>query len=157
MLDFLPQSSYFEANVQQVLRRIRSIGGRMADENNGMAKGMLIGFLAGGVVGAVIALLYAPKSGKELRKDIKEKVNDIKEDVADNLKLARSKAVDVMNDGKQRSARLVSETKEKAEHILDDANKMLSVARERAGDEQGRVKAAFRAGMDAYKNEKSKS
>ena len=44
----------------------------MAEENNGMAKGMLVGFLAGSVVGAIIALLYAPKSGKELRKDIKE-------------------------------------------------------------------------------------
>ena len=35
------------------------------------SKGLLFGFLAGGVIGAVLALLYAPKSGKELRKDIR--------------------------------------------------------------------------------------
>ena len=51
----------------------------MADENNGMAKGLMIGFVAGAVAGAVVALLYAPKSGKELRRDIKEKAGDIKD------------------------------------------------------------------------------
>jgi gas vesicle protein len=33
---------------------------------------MLFPFLAGGLVGAGIALLLAPKSGRELRKDIKD-------------------------------------------------------------------------------------
>ena len=33
----------------------------------------LLGLLAGGVVGSAIALLYAPKSGKELRRDIRDK------------------------------------------------------------------------------------
>ena len=42
-------------------------------EENNMAKGLMIGFLAGGIVGGIIALLYAPKSGKELRNDIKLK------------------------------------------------------------------------------------
>ncbi len=48
----------------------------MAEENSGMAKGLMIGFVAGAVAGAVVALLYAPKSGKELRRDIKDKAND---------------------------------------------------------------------------------
>ncbi len=129
----------------------------MAQENSGLTKGILIGFLAGSAVGAIIALLYAPKSGKELRKDIKEKVGDIKEEVAENLKLARSKSIDVINDGKRRSSQLVSEVKEKANHILEDANKVLSDARERTTEEHGKIKAAFRAGVDAYKSEKSKT
>jgi gas vesicle protein len=33
---------------------------------------MLVPFIAGGLVGAGIALLLAPKSGRELRKDIKD-------------------------------------------------------------------------------------
>ena len=50
----------------------------MADENNdGMAKGLIIGFITGSVVGAVLALLYAPKSGKEMRRDIKDKTNEL--------------------------------------------------------------------------------
>jgi gas vesicle protein len=35
-------------------------------------RSILIPFLVGGVVGAGIALLMAPKSGKEVRKDIKD-------------------------------------------------------------------------------------
>lgn len=33
-------------------------------------------FLFGAVIGGVIALLYAPKSGKETRKDISDEVNN---------------------------------------------------------------------------------
>ena len=46
----------------------------MAQDN--MGKGLLIGFLTGSIVGSVIALLYAPKSGKELRGDIKIKSDE---------------------------------------------------------------------------------
>lgn len=36
-------------------------------------KSFLLGFLAGGAIGAIVALLYAPKSGKEMREDLREK------------------------------------------------------------------------------------
>ena len=46
-------------------------------------------FLLGGIVGAAIGILYAPKSGKETRKNIKrlsedivDNVNDFSEDIA---------------------------------------------------------------------------
>ena len=58
----------------------------MATENNKTAKGFLVGFLAGSVVGAIIALLYAPKPGKELRADIKQKATDIKQDAEEYIK-----------------------------------------------------------------------
>ena len=44
----------------------------MADDN-GVGKGLLLGFLTGSIVGAITALLYAPKPGRELRGDIREK------------------------------------------------------------------------------------
>lgn len=50
------------------------------DQKNGVVKGLLIGFLAGSAIGAVLALLYAPKSGKELRADIRQKTDDLLED-----------------------------------------------------------------------------
>jgi gas vesicle protein len=129
----------------------------MADENNGMAKGLLIGLLAGSVVGAIVALLYAPKSGKELRSEIKQKASDLKDDAAEYLRMARAKAADIINDGKRRSDQLVTDAKQQAEQLLGDAEKMLTGIRERAGEEAGKVKAAFKAGADAYKNEKGKS
>ena len=36
-----------------------------------------IGLLAGAVIGGVIALLYAPQSGEETRKQIKEKTSEV--------------------------------------------------------------------------------
>ncbi|MBI1806479.1 MAG: YtxH domain-containing protein [Ignavibacteria bacterium] len=129
----------------------------MAEEKNGMAKGLLIGFLAGSVIGAITALLYAPKSGKELRSDLKKKADDIATEAADYVKATREKTLDLVNQGKNRSEQLVTEAKEKAGHILDDAEKVLTGIRERTGSEAGRVKSAFRAGMDAYKNDKNQN
>lgn len=70
--------------------------------DNEMGKGLLIGFLAGSVIGSVIALLYAPKSGKELRKDIKDKTDDFMEDAEKYLADAKEKAVDLINEGKKK-------------------------------------------------------
>jgi gas vesicle protein len=127
-----------------------------APEKNGLAKGLFIGFLAGSVVGAIAALLYAPKSGKELRSDIKKKAGDFAEDAQEYVRNARQRTVELINQGKDRSDALVSDAKEQAESLLGDAEKMLSGIRERAGGEGGRVKSAFRAGVDAYKNEKNR-
>jgi len=129
----------------------------MAENNRGLAKGLFIGFLAGGVVGALAALLYAPKSGKEFRADIKRKASDIAEGAGDYIQTARTKSVDIVNEGKERSDQLIADAKEKAEYLLGNAEKVLSGIRQRAADEPGKVKAAFRAGVDAYKVEKGKS
>jgi len=44
-----------------------------------------LGVLAGAVVGGVVALLYAPKSGKDTRAFIGEKVSDIKHTVGEKI------------------------------------------------------------------------
>ena len=128
----------------------------MAENNRGLSKGLLIGFLAGGIVGSLAALLYAPKSGKELRADIKRKASDIAEGAGEFVQSARAKTVDIVNEGKERSDQLIADTKQKAEHLLGNAEKVLSGIRQRASDEPGKVKAAFRAGFDTYKSEKGK-
>jgi gas vesicle protein len=127
------------------------------EENNGVGKGMLLGFLAGSVVGALVALLYAPKTGKDLRAEIKHKTGELKNQTEEYMRSARLKALDIINEGKERSDRLVSDAKKKAETILGDADKLMSGIREKSEEETGKVKAAFRAGVDAYKSERSKS
>src|SRR5258706_11151334 len=127
----------------------------MAEEKSGLAKGLFIGFIAGGVVGAITALLYAPKSGKELRSDIKRKAGDFAEDASEYVKSARAKTIDVINEGKNRSDQLVSDAKEKAEHILGSAEKVLTGIRERAGEESGRAKSALPSPAPAYKTPKN--
>ncbi len=49
----------------------------------------LLAFLLGGVAGAAIALLYAPASGKETRKKIREGVDEAGEWTKDRLEDAR--------------------------------------------------------------------
>lgn len=128
-----------------------------AEEENGMRKGLLFGFLAGGIVGALVALLYAPKPGKELRADIKNKAGEIIDDAEGYITVAKSRAVDIINEGKKRSENLITEAKRRAETLLGDAEKILTDAKERVGTEETRIKSAVRAGAEAYRGEKNKS
>ncbi len=106
----------------------------MSQDDNGTGKGLLLGLLAGSVIGAVIALLYAPKPGRELRADIKNKAGEFADEADEYVKLAKTKAVDIINDGKRRSEHLITEAKKRAETLLGDAEKILSDAKERVED-----------------------
>ncbi len=139
----------------------------MSKESN-LSKGLLIGFLTGGIVGAAIALLYAPKSGKELRKDIKNKTDELLEDTEKYFDVAKEKATAVFNEGKKKSEQLIADAKVKAEAIIKDADKIFHDAKSKTSDaiahgkdtivsEGSRIKEAFKAGVDAYKESKSNS
>lgn len=110
----------------------------MATENDGLAKGLIIGFISGAVVGAVVGLLFAPKPGKELRAEIKEKANDIVDDAQGYVQKARAKAVELINEGKKRSDELVSDARKKADTLLGDAERILTDARSKNTGETGR-------------------
>lgn len=138
----------------------------MEDENK-MAKGLILGFLTGGVVGAAVALLYAPKSGRELRADIKNRTDEFIDDTSEYMQIAREKAENLINEGKKKSELLIADAKKKASTLIDDANSLLSEAKGKATDKYGeakeklshesdRLKDAFKAGVDAYKDEKNK-
>jgi gas vesicle protein len=101
----------------------------MAQEQDGMAKGLIVGFIAGSIVGAAIALLYAPKPGKELRADIKEKAGDLIDDAQVFIDKARSKASDIINDGKRKAETLVDDARRQADSILGDADRIISGAK----------------------------
>lgn len=134
--------------------------------NNNTGKGFLIGFLAGGALGAVLALLYAPKSGKELRDDIRSKTDEYLTDADRLLSEGKEKASEFINEGKKRAERLVSDAKFRADELLKDAEKVFSDAKTKAGDklsssvdnlekESSRIKTAFKSGVDAYKESKN--
>lgn len=137
----------------------------MTNEENGMGKGLLIGFLTGAAVGSVLALLFAPKSGKELRADIKNKSQELIDDADQYLSNAKDKASQLINEGKKKSERLVADTKERVDQLLGEAERILNEAKDKAGTvaqsgrdkiekESERLKSAIKAGMDAYKVEK---
>jgi len=69
----------------------------MQSEEKGMGKGLLIGTLTGAAVGSIIALLYTPKSGKELRKNIKTKSQDIIENADRYIMKTKDKASQLLS------------------------------------------------------------
>jgi gas vesicle protein len=136
-------------------------------EENKMAKGLMIGFLAGSAIGAGIALLYAPKSGKELRADIKQKKDEMIDDASEYWEVTRTKANDYMNEAKVKAQDVISQAKQRASSLIDDANNILSEAKQKAAvtlestkekitSETQHLKDAVKAGVDAYKTEKTK-
>lgn len=130
------------------------------DQKDNMVKGLLIGFLAGSAIGAVLALLYAPKSGKEFRADIRQRTGDILEDAETYARTARERASEVMSDAKQRSDQLISDAQKKANTLINDADKLLTGARQKAGSvvEEGvKVTNAVKAGVEAFKEERKRS
>jgi gas vesicle protein len=111
-------------------------------------------------------LLFAPKSGRELRQDIKNKSDEYLDDAERYVADARTKAKDLINEGKKRSERLISDAKTKSDELLKDAEKIFSDAKSKASgavqtgkrtieNETDKLKTAFKAGVDAYKESKN--
>ena len=137
----------------------------MSNDNN-IAKGFIIGFLAGGTVGAIVALLTAPKSGKELRADIKVKSEEYFDEAEKYLSEAKDKARELINEGKKKSEKIIHDARSKSDDILKDAEKIFKdakvkttesfqVGKERIETEAERLKSSVKAGIDAYKEAKN--
>lgn len=77
-------------------------------------------FLTGAVIGAGIGMLFAPKSGKELRKDLKEKLDEL---------IAKAKDVD-LDEVKENIENKVEEIKLELADL--DKEKVLKIAKQKA-------------------------
>ncbi len=96
-------------------------------ENNGNTLGMMFAFLVGGLIGAGLALLYAPASGEETRRRLREQAAQ----KGDEFKQRYETAVDTVEEG-------VGKIKE----IIEDR--------------KNEVASAYQAGKDAYQKEKTR-
>ena len=76
----------------------------------GMAKGLMIGLLAGGALGAGIALLYAPKPGRKLRAELKEKADNLLENGEEYMMATQEKAAEIVDDAKKGLTHLFADT-----------------------------------------------
>ncbi len=75
-------------------------------------------FLLGGLIGAGIALLYAPKSGRETRRDISKTAKRIKRD-----------AVELVEDTIQTVDEFVGDVKERASDIIEQGIEISDAAK----------------------------
>ena len=122
---------------------------------NNSVKGFLIGFLAGGTVGAIIALLTAPKSGKELRGDIKQKSEEYFDEAEKYLADAKNKAGELINDAKSKSQDILNT----AGRVFKDAKAkttgVINSGKEKIETETERLKSSVKNGIDAYNEAKN--
>jgi gas vesicle protein len=124
-----------------------------SNEDSTYTKGFILGALIGGAAGAITALLLAPKSGAELRHDIVEKFDDVKENLGENV-------TKIMNEGKIKADGIISSAKRQAQEILSNAETIFVEAKSKAAntkdslqDKFDTLKEATKAGVDAFKDE----
>ena len=73
-------------------------------ENNGNT---LLAFIVGGIIGAGLALLYAPSSGEETRRRLREQVDQAR----DRVQQGYESAVDTVEEGMGKVTEIIEERK----------------------------------------------
>ena len=124
------------------------------EQKTSSAKGFLIGLLAGGAIGSIAALLYAPKSGREFRKDIGKKSREVVKETGHYVDSAKTRASEIISDGRKKAESLISEAKKKADSISKGTEKLYTQGKEYITDETARIKEALRAGADTFNDER---
>ena len=105
----------------------------MAKKGNGFGK-----FLTGVAIGVGIGILFAPKSGEETRRELKEKFDELYEKVKDikieDVKEAITKKVQEIKDGIADLDRekVAAIAKEKAQKVKVKAEELYTTAKEKA-------------------------
>ncbi|MEW6162390.1 MAG: YtxH domain-containing protein [Nitrospirota bacterium] len=101
-------------------------------------------FLLGGVIGAAVALLYAPKPGRETRKDIsrtarrvKKGAIDLTEDIVESVNEFVGDVKDKATDIIERSKELSESAKKEIVMTFEHAQKVIEKQRKRITDALG--------------------
>ena len=81
----------------------------MSDERGGLSA--LMTFLTGAVIGAGLALLYAPRTGEETRKKLKDGYDKVSDDVKDNYEKFSNEAQKTIETMKTTSDKAITQIK----------------------------------------------
>lgn len=123
------------------------------DKEKKSSKGFALGLLTGAVTGALFALLYTPKSGKELRKDIGKKKDELIDEAEKYIDKAKSKASGIIDGGKKKAEELFLEAKHKSENITRGAERIYAQSKERVTKEAFKIKDAVKSRMGSNKED----
>ncbi|MFZ0388963.1 MAG: YtxH domain-containing protein [Calditrichia bacterium] len=121
---------------------------------NGNSGEFLKGIFIGGIIGSVVAILYAPKSGRETRDDLNRRANDLMEKGKQELDTAVDKSKRSYESAVTRLHELEEMAKKKIDEVEAQLHELTSKSKRAVDDGRYRVKKAFEAGVDAYKEEK---
>ena len=103
-----------------------------SDDHSTGTSGVILSFILGALSGAALAVLFAPRSGRETREMLSEKLRETAE----------------------RSRRLGEQAVEKGREVAEDASGYLDRQREALERRRDRLAAAVEAGRQAFKDEK---
>ena len=104
------------------------------DDRGAGTSGVVLSFLLGALSGAALAVLFAPRSGRETREMLGERLRETAE----------------------RGRRLGEQAVEKGRAAAEDASGYLDRQREALEKRRDRLAAAVDAGRQAYRDEKEK-
>lgn len=117
----------------------------MTSEDRGTS-GIVLSFLVGALTGAAVAILFAPRSGRETREILGERLRETAEK-------GRRMGEEALERGRQLGEQAV----EKGREIADDAGALMDRQREALERRRDRLAAAVEAGRQAFRDEKEKS
>jgi gas vesicle protein len=106
----------------------------MAEDRYEGSSNHVLYFLLGAMAGAAVTLLYAPRSGRETREYLGEKLRE----------------------GAERGRELRDEIVTRGREYLDEAGELVEKQKENLGRRRERLAAAIDAGRQAYRDEKEK-
>jgi gas vesicle protein len=107
----------------------------MSEERGSGAAGVVLSFMVGALTGAALAILFAPRSGRETRELLSEKLRE----------------------GAERGRELKERVVARSRDLVDDAGEFVERQRETLKDSRERLAAAIEAGREAYRSEKDKA
>ena len=84
-----------------------------------------MGLLIGGALGALAGILFAPKSGKKLRSDIKEKGSEVLKDGKEIYADASTKAKEIIGEVKHQAKELKKEAEGTGEKIAGEVEEKI--------------------------------
>jgi len=139
----VPRAKPVGLHLRQKKKKRRKEGFSVAEHEKPQGQ-FLKGFLIGSFLGALAGIFFAPKSGKELRADLKEKGSEVLKDGKDIYADASTKAKAMIDDAKHRAGELkkeadrhLSEARQKIKEILARGEKKEGEASESAKDITG--------------------
>lgn len=110
-------------------------------QNNGLA--MVFAFFTGFMAGAVISLLYAPSSGKETRRKIRDTSIEAKNRTVELANQAsdsaRQSAQTIMEQGKESVHTIVDSGKERIQHAGDQVKSAVETGRKVSADVRSKI------------------
>lgn len=96
----------------------------MSDHRN-RGLDLFSGLLIGSAIGAALSLLYAPQSGKKLRKDLRKKSRKLRREAEAKLETAQQEVEELLQETKKKAEQLKTNIERTADGLAEKAGNLI--------------------------------